>query len=240
MSPSFRFVGGKSRLRNWLVSHFPPSGDLYLEPFAGRGNVFFKAYESLKFNKWHLNDLDASFLKSLTKVDLSQLPQQVNRDDFAVWKNKNDDIAKVIEPRVTFAGKGYKAGYSGTSGNHKGYNRDLYCKTCQSAKDLLSNVKVTQLSWENLNIQEIGKNDFVYCDPPYFNTEGPYPNINHTKLISVLNSAGCRWAISGYVGELYDSKLNYKNKYTQERNSEVKGYNARQRQPVVEVLWTNY
>lgn len=233
-------MGGKARLRSWLMQYFPPTGNLYMEPFAGRGNVFYKAYTTLSFKEWHLNDIDISFFNALLKADLNLLPQQVTKDDFEYWKNQKDDVAKLIEPRVTYAGKGYKAGYSGTSGTHKGYAGDLYCKTCQAAKDLLQDVKVTQLSWENLGIEKLNGNDFVYCDPPYYETKASYNNVNHPDLIRVLNSSGCRWAISNYSNSLYDENLIYKNRYTQERNSEIKGSNTGQRESIIEVLWTNY
>lgn len=239
-SPSFRYMGGKSRLRGWLLQYFPASGNLYMEPFAGRGNVFFEARKRLKFKKWWLNDLDSSFLVALSKADLDSLPQDVNKRDFDAWKHKNDDIAKILEPRITFGGKGYKAGYSGTSGTHKGYCKDLYGKTCQSAKELLIDVKVTQLSWEQLGITKLRNNDFIYCDPPYIDTKAPYPNIKHEYLVKTLNASSCKWALSGYSNDLYDSKLIYKNCYTKERNAEIKGSNTGQREPVIEVLWTNY
>jgi len=238
-TPAFRYMGGKARLRNWLIQHFPPSGNIYLEPFAGLGNVFFAAKNSLDFKKWWLNDTNP-FLRSLLKVDLESLPPQVSKDDFDSWKSKNDDVARVIEPRITFGGKGYKYGYSGSSGTHKGYNGKLYRGVCNSAKELLAGVSITNLSWEKLNIPKLSSDDFVYCDPPYFGTSASYSNIKHEDLVRVLNASRCRWAISGYSNNLYDTHLNYKNCYVSKRNSEIKGSNARKKKPVVELLWTNF
>lgn len=60
-TPSFRYMGGKARLASWLIGHFPKAGGRYVELFAGRGNVFFKARQSLDFKEWTLNDLDTGF-----------------------------------------------------------------------------------------------------------------------------------------------------------------------------------
>jgi DNA adenine methylase len=237
-------MGGKSRLRNWLIQHFPVAGELYIEPFAGKGNVFFKSKQSLDFKTWHINDIDW-FLVALFRVNLNDLPEKVDKTDFSIWKNKNDDISKIIEPRITFGGKGYKAGYAScyheqSTNNHMGYNRVLYKKTCELAQELLSDVKITQLSWEQLEIEKLQPYDFVYCDPPYVGVKASYPNINHEKLVDILNSSCCMWALSGYSNDLYDNNLVYKNKYTKERNSEIKGSNTGKREPVMEILWTNY
>jgi site-specific DNA-adenine methylase len=46
---TFPYPGGKARLAPALVAMMPQNGRLYLEPFAGRGNVFFRAAQILKF-----------------------------------------------------------------------------------------------------------------------------------------------------------------------------------------------
>ena len=239
--PSFSYMGGKSRMRNWLIQHFPKSGDTYLEPFAGAGNVFFAARKVLNFKFFHVNDLNNSkFFDAIRTADLSQLPDKVTRDDFHTWKNKGDDISRLIEPRITFGGKGFKHGFNGGNGSHKGYDGKLYRKNVEAARDLMSNVILTDKSWDQLGIQGMGSQDFVYLDPPYLNTKAHYANIDHEKLIGTLNSSGCRWAISGYESDLYDGKLKFTNRYVFERNSEIKSAGTGARSPVSEILWTNY
>ena len=184
MVPSFSFMGGKARLRKWLCSLFPKEGNLYLEPFAGLGNVFYSARTELNFQFWQINDLDVSFFNSILEVDLEALPNEVLKEDFLFWKEQNNSVSRVIEPRISFAGKGYKYGYNGTSGTHKGYNGVLYRNKCHQAKLLLQDVNITNLSWDELGIQNLGEQDFIYLDPPYYNTVTPYPNIDHDNLIT--------------------------------------------------------
>lgn len=236
-------MGGKARLRKWLVSHFPDKGQFYIEPFAGKGNVFYEAVQRLRFTYWELSDIDSRFLYCLRTADLDKLPETVSKDEFQTWKLRaveGDPIAQLIEPRITFAGKGYTYGYSGHSGTHVGYSGTNYRKVCQEARRLLENVSyVRQQDWrETLELAD--GECFVYLDPPYYGTTASYRNIDHYALIDVLNAAKYSWAISGYRNALYDSRLQFECRFEYERNSEIKSSNSRKREAVTEVLWTSY
>lgn len=241
MTPSFRHVGGKARLRVWLTDHFPSEGSFYCEPFAGKGNVFFLAANLLKFDWWELSDIDVGFLCALRCAALDDLPKEVTKQSFRYWKTRNDPVARLLEPRVTFAGKGYAAGFSGTSGTHVGYDQSRYRETCERARQLLNDhkVMVKERDWrETLSL--VDRSCFVYLDPPYYGTDAPYPNIDHAELIEHLNVADFDWALSGYRNDLYDARLEFKCRFEYERNSEIKGSNSGKREPVIETLWTNY
>lgn len=239
-TPSFRYMGGKSRMRDFLISYFPKHGNIYLEPFVGLGNVFFHAKKYLDFEDWFLGDQNASFLSSLMKADLDQLPERVSREQFENYKKSNDPIAKIIEPRITFAGKGYKAGFDHGDKSHPPYNGLLYRPICEEAKRLLKDTTIVQCPWDSWDFSCLGHDSFIYLDPPYYGTKASYPNIDHEKLIKTLNKTKCKWAISGYDSELYNSTLKFKDKCEKQRNSEIKGSNTRKYEPVKEVLWTNY
>lgn len=238
-TPAFRHMGGKARLRKWLVGYFPDGdGGTYLEPFAGKGNVFFEAVQRLNYSRWILTDSDTGFLNALIDADLNALPAKVERQDFEYWRSSSGPITALIEPRITYAGKGYKYGFSGSSGTHVGYSGPVYRKVCESARELLRRATVRQLSWEQ-SLDEFSPS-FAYLDPPYYGTEASYGNINHEVLVSKLNHAQFDWALSGYHNQLYDVKLQFKCRFERERNSEIKSSNYRGLSSVTEVLWTNY
>lgn len=239
MTPAFRHMGGKARLRKWLVSHFP-DGDsgLYLEPFAGKGNVYYEARRRLRYDRWALSDINAEFLFSVLRADLDSLPEAVDRSDFETWKNNKRLIATLIEPRITFAGKGYGHGFSGSSGTHVGYSGPQYRRVCEAARVLLQDVDIQQLSWEQA--LDVFRPSFVYLDPPYYGTNASYKNIDHGALIQRLNGATFDWALSGYRNSLYDTKLDFRCRFEYERNSEIKSSNSGKREAVIETLWTNY
>lgn len=243
MIPSFRHMGGKARLRRWLVEHFPQSGTWYVEPFAGKGNVYFLARQHLNFRSWLLADIDASFLYALKHADFSALPDEVTKADFPRYRDDpTNRIAKLIEPRITFAGKGYASGYSGHSGTHVGYSGNCYRVMCEQARALLSGTLIAEGAWDVLLRDPLFQDPeaFGYFDPPYVGTKASYPNIDHVALVQQLNDAPFMWALSGYRNDLYDSQLVFKCRFEYERNSEIKSSNTGKREPVVEVLWTNY
>lgn len=240
-TPSFTYMGGKVRLRKWLIEKFPQSGRYYIEPFVGRANVFFQAKKDLDYSIWVLNDLDISFFRSLITVDLTDLPKTMDKDSFLHWKNSGCDIAKLIEPRITFTGKGYKYGYSGHIKGHVGYSYDCYKKNCENARELLSDAIIFEQEWLHLlEDLELTEADFIYLDPPYYGAKATYPNIDHNFLVKKLNGLKCRWALSGYENEIYAENLNFINRYEKQRNAEIKGLNTQKKETVIEVLWTNY
>lgn len=255
-TPSFRIVGGKSRLRNWLIQRFPQSGNTYLEPFAGMGNVFYEARQRLSFQKWLLNDRPEQilFFQALMQADLNKLPEtgEITKANFKEWHERakyGDHIAILVEPRITFGGKGYQAGFSGSSGTHVGYKKSLYMKNCLLARELIDGkygyfsdhpkAVLSGMSWDKIRYSKLGPDDFVYFDPPYFGTSNPYPSIDHEKIVEVLNKAKFKWALSGYPNHVYD-KLHFKSQTSVVRNSEIKSSNKGSRTPVAEHLWANY
>lgn len=238
--PSFRYMGGKARLRKWLLNYFPKSGRVYVEPFAGVGNVFFAVKTELNFQYHCINEPNSLLLRALQVANLEELPQTVTREEFEFWKHDNSPIAKLIEPRVTFAGKGYASGYSGSSGTHVGYEHDNYYKVCKQAQELIKDVHLYAIDYLQLLNMNFTEEDFIYLDPPYFETKANYPNINHNELVNFLNNTSIKWALSGYDNKLYQTNLKYENKFTLDRNSEIKSSNTGQRESAIETLWTNY
>ncbi|MCK9458499.1 MAG: DNA adenine methylase [Proteobacteria bacterium] len=253
-TPSFRTVGGKSRLRNWLLAHFPKEGRIYVEPFAGRGNVFFKAKQELDFQEWHINDLRGNFFNSLLAADLEKLPKSItSKKSFQHWQKqaeKENPLGVVLEPEITWGGKGWSAGANlgyeapeGKMGSHPPFTRDKYIPRAAMAKELLSaqGVKITSLHWQNLPWTTYGPKDFVYLDPPYHETSDEYyGQIDHSVLLLMLKSVSFRWALSGYETDLYAKELKGYKKLSIGRGAELKGAATRKKTVVTENLWMNY
>lgn len=236
--PAFRYVGGKARLARRMVSVFPQAGGRYLEPFVGRGNVLFAARVYLEYEQWHANDLfTATFLRSLKRVDLRQLPPSVTYSTFIELFKRADDISRILEPRITIFGMGYQHGYDRTHGRSY-YTPERYGRMCAVAKALLRSVRITGQAWHTLDYASLGPDDFVYFDPPYYGEYSPYGNITHGHLLKLLERARYKWALSGYYSNLYVRHLGEPRFITpcQSEMSAVTG-NSEARD---ECLWINY
>lgn len=251
--PSFSIMGGKAKLRSKLIPHFPHSGRRYIEPFYGGGNVFFLAKQELNYRAWILNDRYSKLMSGIKMVDVDYLPEIVDKALFLELKSRfklGDALATVLEPRITFGGKGYNSGFAGNrktgSKSDSDYSQKNYRKTLIRAKELLEG-RVFLYNWDwwefIQSIPNLNEQDFMFIDPPYFGTKAHYPNIDHELLCSTLSSLsdkGIRWALSGYDNELYQEKLQFKSRYEFIRNSELKQSSTRRKEPVIEVLWTSY
>ena len=89
MNIFFEYPGGKAKLLKWLMDYFPIDGDIYLEPFVGRGNVFFNVAQTLMFSKYIINDKNTGrFFKALLDCDPHTIPDKVSRLDFEKFKYK--------------------------------------------------------------------------------------------------------------------------------------------------------
>ena len=54
--PQFAYPGGKAKLAERIVALLPPAGERFVEPFAGRANVYFAVTQLLNYKKFWLND----------------------------------------------------------------------------------------------------------------------------------------------------------------------------------------
>lgn len=55
--PQFSYPGGKAKLGKHMVPLLPPAAKRFVEPFAGRANLFFRVAERLDYKEFWLNDI---------------------------------------------------------------------------------------------------------------------------------------------------------------------------------------
>ena len=117
------------------------------------------------------------------------------------------------------------------------------------------NLKMYNLSYLDLlnTIGELGENDLVYCDPPYYNSNATYNEKggwtydDERNLLSMLDSLsynGVKFALSNnlkYNNELlYKWKDNYNTYYLNGSQYNNCNYHKKDRSKDIEVLITNY
>jgi hypothetical protein len=89
--PTIAYPGGKARLAGKLTSFLPTRGRVYIEPFAGRGNLFWAAAErGLKFRRWWLNDIaTAPFFAAIQELGNSIKVPPRSRDVYERYREAN-------------------------------------------------------------------------------------------------------------------------------------------------------
>lgn len=210
--PGFSYPGGKVKLREWLVRYMPVSGGKYVEPFAGRGNVFWWAVHVLDYKEWWLNDpWTARWFEAIQRVDLQDIPKkltlEIARDLYreAMDNRSVNDLAVAVEEKVMFAGGPGKS----ISGHWKIQpSMAGLVHRIRLARSILKQVRprITDSDWLECGLDVLGSEDFVYLDPPYLGTTpGLYMNseMDHGKLLHYLHTAPFLWMLSGYMSPMY-------------------------------------
>lgn len=208
--PSFPYPGGKSKLRRWILDHAPRSCGVYLEPFAGRGNVFWMATQEIQASHWWLNDaftgrwlkLLRSGARGLESVGNGPLTRSLH---VAMKSNSGSDLAVILEPALTYAGCGYDVGFFDIGETGLQYKRKVsWCG------DVLAglNVKITESHGPSC-WWLLGASDFCYIDPPYMNCPTrAYPDsLDHRlmllDLVKARKERGFHYIVSMYENSLY-------------------------------------
>lgn len=220
MKAPFKFHGGKSRIADWISSFIPPH-TIYVEPFFGAGNVFFKKpmvdhhlYQEV------INDLESNvymFFKVLRDHNelLSQklLNTPYSREEKEkCWEYINKDRKEMIEWARSFyvvivegfgGAQNMSWGRSVGSNQAKRMKRDLSC-----FRDRLLNVNI-----ENQDVLDVidfwdTPSTCFYLDPPYPATDQRYNNQysveDYCKLCEKLKTIEGCFLMSNYENDFFD------------------------------------
>jgi site-specific DNA-adenine methylase len=205
--PAIPYPGGKARLAKQIIEFLPSEGGrTYLEPFAGRGNLFWAAAEQgLKFRKWWLNDLNtALFFEAIQKLgDKIEVPPR-SRSEFERQREaykSGDPTAIVLSPYLTFSGGGYRN--AGTDGKHA-VSASGYERTLRECHRILARTRprITALDWRQLGLEKLTQDDVVVLDPPYPNAQVKaytHETVDYEHLVDTLLRAKFRWLLCGYL-----------------------------------------
>jgi len=207
--PTIPYPGAKARMAPTLVSLMPTSGRMYMEPFVGRGNVFWTAALNLSFKDWHLNDIaTAPFFLAVrdhgTSISVPDRTREEYQHQKLAFLAEGRPEAGLLEPYLTFNGGGYRrAGYGSSHGpTPSGYMGAL--QRCHAIMRM-TQAKVTALDWHKLQLGRLRHDDFVFLDPPYFGADvRAYTNdFDFDGLVAVLCRAKFRWMLTEYRQPFY-------------------------------------
>lgn len=239
--PTIPCPGGKGRLAPTLIQHFPPTAATYVEPCAGRGNMFWVAASTMSYGSWLLNDPNmAYFLRAVRDSgDLITVPERTKEEYYRQWERAKigDDVSVILEPYLTRNGGGY--GISGPCAHHNGPSQEGYAKTLLDCERLLNKTKarITSRDWQDIGLEDLTADDMVFFDPPAKGADIRAYNtvFDHNAMVEVLKDAKFKWLLTEYDQEFYREHLGAP---ALQFNVQHMGNNATGQR--IESVWRNY
>ena len=215
----FKWVGGKSRLRKFIVPLIP-AHQCYIEPFGGAAWVLFgKPPSPVEV----LNDIDEELINFFRVV--RRQPEEliksfelelVSRSEFRRLADAEPQLMSEVERAHRFyylimAGWGGEARYprfqSSTSDGGHG-NRLIGAlktlrKRIEPVHDRLKTVIIENLDWNECIDRYDRPTSFIYLDPPYPGNGANYKHnmrlmAEHSAIADRLDSVQGKWMLSSY------------------------------------------
>jgi DNA adenine methylase len=223
--PPLRYTGGKWRLADWIISHFP-AHDCYCEPFCGGASIFFRK-EPSKIEV--LNDLNGD-LVNFFRVLRTRTEDLVREIDLTPFSREEYELAyEPCEDELERARRFYVCCYQSFgsfSGRRTGWRHMKNWKRGSSITNEWARLKGLHMAAARLKQAQIEALPAVqvlqdydtprtlfYVDPPYvYKTRSDggrkrysveMTDDDHRQLAEVLHHLQGAVILSGYRSDLY-------------------------------------
>lgn len=267
------YTGGKYKLLNQILPLFPKNINTFVDLFTGGCNVAV----NVNANKIIANDLCTQVIDMYKGVQNNNTEKAIEMIDSTINKYKltKENKKGYLELRNTYnnSNKGWVMFYTllcYSFNNQIRFNKKdefnmPFGKRCfnialkKKFKDFSTaihnkNITFTNNDFRDLDINKLGKNDFVYLDPPYLVTEATYntgwneeTERDLLSLCDKLNDKGIKFAISNVLEHngskneiLIDWSKKYNVNYLNYDYSNCNYHKKDNGHKSVEVLITNY
>ena len=206
MIPVFCRVGSKTAIKKTVTDKIPTDYDLYVEPFAGAGIIFYN--QDLQNKKSILNDLDKDLMegyKAIKKgitLDPNTFTFSNNakvQEDFYKKKHTNHNdkfIAEVIRTCGTFSGRGQGKVQIPKVITKSNFKRKINHAIKQ--KEYFKNTRLFSTDYKNIIKKFDSNKTFFYLDPPYEKSKSLYKNdsIDLNEMSNLLKNIKGRFLLS--------------------------------------------
>lgn len=243
LKPLVKWAGGKRQIMKILLQHFPSEFNNYHEPFVGAASVFLEMFNRglLADKKVYLSDVLAPLMNlyDVVKYNHENLIKEFSRDNYQNNKDVYDVLREhfnALKNNITYDNQVKvaalfiylnKTGFNGMYRENKNGQFNIpfgkQKQTCYYSYDNLmslhsclsnDNIHLSCCSYEQ-GFDFIETGDFIYMDPPYFNT---FNNYNKDKFdekeqqllkdyFVKLSNKGCKVALSNskeqFIIDLY-------------------------------------
>lgn len=274
------YTGGKFKILDDLFLLFPPKIDTFVDMFAGGFNVGINADANRIICNDHINYLIElyKYLKDTeTKKIVSDIKKRIKEFDLSLENkegykklreryNKNKNIVDFFV--LICYSFNHQIRFNNSHEFNTPFGKDRSCYNESIEKNLIGfsnmlktkSVEFTNNDFTNIDYDNLGENDFVYCDPPYLITTGSYNDGKRgfkdwtekeekelLDLLDNLNKRKIKFALSNvfyHKGLKNKTLINWSKKYKVnyiDKNYNNCSYHFKNRTAkTVEVLVTNY
>lgn len=274
------YIGGKHRLLKQILPLFPQNINTFVDLFSGGANVGINVKaNNYIFNdmNYRINEMFRYFSKQTPDILVSKIKKRIaeyglSKTNEDAYKQFRKDYNLNPNPLDLYVLVSYSYNYqfrfnnSMEFNNPFGRNRSQFSENMEkSLRAFLSKLNTieavfTDELFTDLDLTTLGKDDFVYLDPPYLITTGNYNDGNRGfvnwgkqqeiamyELMNQLTNQGVRYALSNVL-EHKEKSNDYLQNFIEQSGSFVHylDYNYSnashntKRTGSIEVLITNY
>lgn len=222
LKPFVKWSGSKRSQADEIIAYFPKQIEVYYEPFLGGGAIL----GSLRPQKAVASDINEPLIRLWEK--LRQYPKKVSDEYRERWNSFQEegytyfykvrdkfnreqsplDLLFITRTCVNGLIRYNKNGEFNNSLHHtrKGIHPNRLNEIILEWADIIREYKFLALDYKRATCYA-RKGDFIYLDPPYFNTgERYFGSIDYDKFIE-------------YIADLNERKINFALSYDGERGS---------------------
>lgn len=271
------YTGGKYKLLPQLLELFPKQVNTFVDLFAGGGNVSVNVKaEKVVFNDlmWQVPEMLQEFKKigveeSLRKIDgyiSSYDLSKENKEGYLALrelynKGKSDPlmlytlICYSFNNQIRFNNKGaYNMPFGKDRSSFNPTLREKFITFVQRLQSM--EIQFSSKDFRELDLDTLGENDFVYCDPPYlitvasYNENGGWGEQAERELLAkldTLDKAGVKFGLSNVFESkgkeniiLKEWAKGYKVHYLDHTYSNCSYHKKDKQSKDIEVFITNY
>ena len=247
-----KYPGGKWRIADWIISHFPPH-KVYLEPFFGGGGVFFRKEPSYLET---INDISGDIV-NLFRVCRERPVDLARALEFTPWSREEyrncyeiegDEIERARRTLVRHHQSfGTTNSNLNTWRNSQTYNSPRCAAQWNQLPETVLKIcgRLKEAQIENTDaltlIERYSNSDtLIYLDPPYLQSlrkrnmyKFEMTEAQHLELLRLILKSKSKICLSAYDNGLYNDYL--KDWYTSEKPTTAQMGKRR-----VEKLYMNY
>lgn len=192
------YVGGKYKLLPQLMKYFPTNINTFVDLFSGGFNVGI----NVKSNRTICNDINDFIIdlyKELYKDSVEDVLAKINanikeyglsKENEGAYKKFRIHYNETKDPIDLYTLTCYSFNYQFRFNNNREYNNPFGRNRSQFSENMKNNlilfsnrlkkmnIEFSSKEFDKVSIDDLGQNDFIYCDPPYLITTGSYNDGN--------------------------------------------------------------